>query len=145
MMPLLMHPSKVHARRWRNVRPTPVAALLALIGSATIWTVATMLGADFEVAPSPSSAMHIGIATVTAVTVVAVLLGGLALGVSAPRWPQAATVLARLGLAIGAVSMIMPLTVHAEPGTKIALMSMHLLTGIVWWLALHHQERSEPR
>lgn len=139
------HPYEVRAHRGRNVRPTLLAALLALLGNATIWAVATMAGADFEVAPSPSSAMHLGVVIVVVVTVVAVLVGGLTLGMSAPHWTRAPVILAWLGLAVGVVSVIMPLTVQAEPGTKIALVLMHLLTGIVWWLTLHHQEGSEPR
>lgn len=51
----------------------------------------------------------------------------------------------RLGLAIGAVSIVMPLMVLAGPGTKIALVSMHLLTGTAWWFALGQRVRSEGR
>lgn len=83
--------------------------------------------------------MQIGLGAVAVATLVPVLLGGLVLVVSAPRSRRAPGVLAWLGLAIGVLTVITPISAQADLGTKVVLASMHLTTGVVWWLALRRQ------
>lgn len=134
----LSDPSKLHPTHRRHTRPVLISAIIAVLANVLIWVTATAAGVNFVVDLPPSTSIRIGIALVAAVTMIAVLLGGIALAITARRWNRAPVFLGRLGLAIGVLTTTMPLTAAAEPGTKVALVSMHLLTGSTWWLVLHH-------
>jgi len=106
-----------------------------------IWAGALLAGADFEVSRPGAEPMTVGPVTIALMTVAPLLLGGVVLAVATRRSPRVHTVLGWLGLAIGILTAPMPFTVHAGTGTQVALAAMHLVTGVVWWLALRRSSR----
>lgn len=134
----LSDPSKLCTAHQRHIRPVLVSAIIAILANVLIYIVATAVGVNFVVDLPPSTPIRIGIAFVAAVTMIGVLLGGIALAIATRRWNRAPVFLGWLGLAIGVLTTTMPLMTAAEPGTKFALMSMHLITGSTWWLVLRH-------
>lgn len=128
----------------RAARPALIAGIGALVVNIVVWSVAALAGVDFEVTWGSTAPIRIGLVAVTLATILPIVIGGVILALTAPRSARAPTILAWLGLAIGVLTAAMPLAVQADPGTKIALATMHLVTGIVWWLTLRQQSR-QPR
>ncbi len=122
--------------------PFPVARTsLAILGTSLglnllIWAGALLAGADFEVSRAGAEPMTVGAVTIALMTVAPLLLGGVVLALATRRSPRALTVLGWLGLAIGILTAPMPFTMLAGTGTQVALAAMHVVTGVVWWLAL---------
>jgi hypothetical protein len=108
-----------------------IAVNLAALG------VATLAGADMVVRVSVSQpAMHIS-GPVVAVTVLVPVLAGTLLLIPARRWgARGWRALATAGLALGVLSVVTPLAVEAASGTRLALASMHLISGVTWFLVV---------
>lgn len=108
-----------------------IAANLAVLG------VATLAGADMVVRQGASQpAMHIS-SLLVAVTVLVPVLAGTLLLIPARRWgARGWLALAAAGLALGVLSVVMPLAMEAEPGTRLALASMHVISGVSWFLVV---------
>ena len=118
-----------------------LAIAAALVGNGLALLVGTLAGADMEVLqPGASEPVEVGIAMVATMTVGPLLLGTIALLVAARwgarAWPKVWQALAWLGLAIGILTVFMPFTVEAGTDTRLTLASMHVTTGVVWFVAL---------
>lgn len=119
-----------------TARVGAISALAALAVNLAVLGVATSAGADMTAQPPNQQAMQIGVLLVTATTVLP-LLGATALLLPARRWAARGwRVLAVGGLVVGVASVVMPLTVSAETGTRLALMLMHVITGVAWFLVV---------
>jgi Family of unknown function (DUF6069) len=104
-------------------------ANLAVLG------VARLEGANMVIQTSVSRpAVHISIVLVIVTTLFPVLIGTLAL-IPARRWGSRGwRALAAAGLALGVLSVVLPLAMEAGPGTRLALASMHVIAGLTWFL-----------
>lgn len=103
-----------------------VANLLALV-------VGQLAGADMRVTNPAGQTTEVGVVTVLLMTAGPLLLGTAALAV-ATRWGSRGwTALAWTGLALGLVTVAMPLSVEASADTRLTLASMHVVVGAVWF------------
>ncbi|HEX6056980.1 MAG TPA: DUF6069 family protein [Intrasporangium sp.] len=117
-------------------RAIAIAAAATVLNTA-LWGAGRLLGVDFVVVPrgsAPADAQAISAGIVAAVTIMSVLLGAVLLAAtrraSERWWPRVAST----GLAIGLVTLAMPLVATASVGTKGFLATMHLLTGVIWFV-----------
>ncbi|PVG80685.1 hypothetical protein DDE18_22050 [Nocardioides gansuensis] len=117
-------------------RATGVALAAAVLGNLVVWGAARLLGADFHVVRPDGAAFTVGAGPVVVFTVGSIVVGGLALVVASRLSTRAWSALAWLGLAIGILTVPMPFTVTADLDTQLALVVMHLLTGLAWFVAL---------
>lgn len=135
-------PSNRNATLRRSIRRTVLTVLAtAALLNLLIWAAARLAGVELEVGRSGAELMSVGPVMVVLTTAVAVLVGGLALYVSALRWSRPHAVLGWVGLAIGVLTVVLPLTAVASAGTRGALAVMHIATGVVWWLGLQRSGR----
>ena len=123
-------------------KTTGATAVLAVVANVAVYAISRALGADFAVAPPGRPGLTIGVGLVLVTSVVPLVLGGLALAV-ASRWgAKGWRVVAWAGLAIGVLSVVMPLTIEATAGTKSALVLMHVLTGVAWFIVVRRSAGS---
>lgn len=120
--------------------PALKVGIVALITNLAIWSVGAASGIEFAVTgPMFPEPITVGIAAVAVATVLATTLGGLILHLtrhrSDPWWRR----LAIIGLIIGVVSM--PIGLTASVATKLALSSVHLATGLIWYLLVRRVAR----
>ncbi len=127
------------ARGWRT---GGLAIAVALAGNLIAFAVASVAGAGMTVQPlGASEAMNIRPGLVI-VTTASPLLGATVLLVLVRRLGERAwRVLAAVGLVLGVLTIAMPLTVTASTGTQVALGSMHVLTGLVWFVLVRRAAR----
>lgn len=117
-------------------KTTGAAAVVAVVANVAVYAIGRGLGADFAAAPSGRQGLTIGAGLVLLTTVVPLVPAGVALAV-ASRWgAKGWRVVAWVGLAIGVLSVVMPLTIEATAGTKSALVLMHVLTGVTWFVVV---------
>lgn len=135
---------ETRARRPSAVTVLRIGATVALastILNLLILTVARAADTELLVRqPGAAEAMQISAGAVVTMTLAAVILGTLALLV-ARRWgARGWRVLARAGLAIGLITVVMPLSVDADSATRLTLASMHIVVGVVWFLIVRRQQ-----
>ncbi len=111
-------------------------AATSVIGNAIVWAIGRGAGADFHVARPGQSAMTVNLPMVIGTTLLPVVIGGLLLWWAARRTARGPRVLAWLGLAVGIVTVGAPFSMEALNSTRMSLAAMHILTGLVWWLAV---------
>lgn len=110
-------------------------AVIAVAVNLVVWLVGWAADADFRVTMGGQTI------TVTPIHVLATTLIALALGLLAAilvrRWgPVALRTLAVVGAAVGVVSAGAPLQADTDTSTAVALAAMHVLTGLIWLIAL---------
>jgi hypothetical protein len=120
-------------------RPTLLAAVAAVVVNVVIFLVGQAAGATFEI-PDPNAAdMTIGLTVVTIIgfTAVPLLVGAVAAVLLVPRWPGARLGLQILGAALTLISLVPPLALDTDTGTRVLLAVMHVVAGVayVWGLA----------
>lgn len=114
-----------------------ISTVLALTANLAALAVATAAGAEMMVRPAGTTeTLTVGALLVIATTVVPLTLGTILLVIRRGRGPRAWRALAVVGLAIGLITVIGPLTTTASAGTKTALAFMHVATGVIWFLAV---------
>ena len=74
--------------------------------------------------------------TVTITTLVVLIGGSTALGPISRRWSNVRNWAPTAGLAVGAVTMVMPFFAADDAKTGATLAAMHLITGLAWFGAL---------
>ena len=115
-------------RTWRTGL---TSICIALAANLAVLAVAVLAGAEMVAAQT-----SIGVFVVSVNTVVPLLVATLVL-LPLRRWgARAWRVLVTTGLAIGFVSSPAPFTVSAEDPTRVALVAMHVITGVVWFLVV---------
>ena len=132
-------PSTTLRRAWQaGLTSTAVAAATNL----GVLAVARLAGADMVVQPqSTDQAITVGAGSVVVMTVVPLLLATLLL-LPLRRWgPAAWRALALGGLVIGVATVVMPFTVSAAAGTASGLALMHVVAGVVWFVAVRRAAR----
>lgn len=122
-----------------------VVAVVALAANLATFVVARLWGVDMSVRPPGGEEMVVGPGTITAMTVVPVLLGSVLLRTLRERGAVAWRVLGWVGLAVGVLTASAPFSVEAGSGTRVALACMHVVTGVVWVLVVHAALRRSAR
>jgi Family of unknown function (DUF6069) len=122
----------------RALREHPAVLLLLGIG--------VLAGADMNVQPPGStSALAIGPELVVVTAIVPLVPATLLLAAVRRRGPKGWRLLATTGLAVGVVSAAGPLLSTATPGTKAVLVSMHVVTGLIWFVLVRRAARTRPQ
>lgn len=117
------------------LRPALTVAALALPVNLVVWLGGWAANVDFRLT------MNSYTVTITPIHVLLTTLIGLALGAAAAslvrRWgPVAWRTLAIVGAAVGVLSASTPIQADSDPTTAAALATMHVLTGLIWLVAL---------
>lgn len=121
-------------------RAGATVTVLAIVADLLLYLLAGLAGADFTVATG-GRGMEVGPLLVVANVAGATLLGTLLLAWLGRRGARAWRVLAWVGLAVGVLSVIAPLTATASPGARLTLAAMHLVTGAVWYRVVARSAR----
>lgn len=120
-----------------------LAVAAALVGNLIALAVASVADADMMVQPTGAGApMEINAGLVVATTALTLLAATVLLVLLRHRGTPTWRLLAAIGLGLGVLTIAMPLTVTATTGTRVALASMHLLTGLVWFVLVRHATAS---
>ena len=121
-----------------------ISTVLALAANLAALAVATAAGAEMVVQPAGATeTLAVGALLVIVTTVVPLALGTILLVVRRWRGPKAWRALAAVGLTIGIVTVVGPLTTTASAGTKTALAFMHVATGVIWFLVVRRAAAQE--
>jgi hypothetical protein len=108
--------------------------------------IGVLAGADTNVQPPGStSALAIGPELVVVTAIVPLVPATLLLAAVRRRGPKGWRLLATTGLAVGVVSAAGPLLSTATPGTKAVLVSMHVVTGLIWFVLVRRAARTRPQ
>jgi hypothetical protein len=109
-----------------------------------VWLIGLAANADYRVGMG-GQAITITPVHVVLTTLVALALGGLAFTLTRRWGPAASRRLAVAGGTVGVLSASTPIMqAEAEPVTTVALATMHILTGAIWFVALWRANASEP-
>lgn len=122
----------------RSAWRTAVTAGLAISATnlVVLW-LGHRLGADMQVARSTGEVgTQVGVGSVVLMSLAPMILGWLALRLAARRGVRAWRGVAWLGLALGLLTVPMPVSVTATTGTSTTLASMHVVAGLVWFAAV---------
>jgi len=120
----------------RALAPALVVGGVAAITNVAILLLGRLLGLDFAVQPAGQAPMTVGVVMVLATTLLPVAIGAAVLAVMRSRGRRAHTLLAGVGLTLGIITTPAPFTASADLGTQVALASMHLTTGVIWFAVL---------
>ncbi len=119
----------------------PTAAVAAIVVNLVVLFIGRAAGATLVAAGQP-----VGVAQVIIATGVTFALGTGLLWLVARRRPGGVQLLAWIGLGLGAVSTIAPLTMATDLTAGLTLAAMHLAAGIAWFVAVRRSgEQAEPR
>lgn len=121
----------------RTVLSGMISLGVALAANLVVLGVARLADADMVVRRDASSLpMTVGVGLVVVTTVLPCLLATLLL-LPLRRWgARAWRAMAFVGLAIGILTVPLPLSMVSEGGTRASLASMHVLTGLIWFVVI---------
>lgn len=121
----------------RALRPVLGATVSALLLNLLAFALGSAGSGELVVTPPGAAAStSVSAGNVAAMTIAPMVLGGIALAV-AGRWGgRGWRVVAWLGLAIGLLSVVMPFSVAATASTHVTLGTMHVLSGLAWFVAV---------
>lgn len=119
------------------VRAGVITLVVAAVANLLVLVAGRAAGADMSVAPGGTTdRQEIGYASVLITTVLPLVIGSVALAI-ATRWGSRGWMtLAWLGLVLGIVTVAMPLGATASTATTFTLVTMHLVVGVVWFVAV---------
>lgn len=103
----------------------------AVVVNLIVYAVATAAGATWL-----ANGQTVGWFMVPIATVIAMAIGGVITWLLARRWDKATITMAWVGLAFAVLSVPGPLMGSNDSPTRWALATMHLTTGIVWFVAV---------
>ncbi len=130
-------PPSVRPDLGRTVLVGATSALVALVANLAVLVIAVLTDTEMLVRPGADrEPMQIGVVLVVVTTVLPLFVGTVLL-LLARRWRlRGWLTLAVAGLVIGFISVVMPFSVPAEIGTRLALGLMHIITGVTWYVVV---------
>ena len=127
------------ALAWRTGAWT---AGIAIVINLIVLGLGRLAGADMSVQPPGSPApMTIGVVQVVATVLVPLLVATVLLIAVRGRGARAWRLLAAVGLGVGLITVAMPLLATATAATTVALATMHVVTGLVWFILVWRAAR----
>jgi hypothetical protein len=119
-----------------------LTAGIAIVINLIVLGLGRLAGADMSVQPPGSPApMTIGVVPVVATVLVPLLVATVLLIAVRGRGAGAWRLLAAVGLGVGLITVAMPLLATATAATTIALATMHVVTGLVWFILVWRAAR----
>ncbi|MBB2922289.1 DUF6069 family protein [Cellulomonas cellasea] len=123
-----------------------VAAGIAGLANLVVLAVAGALGADLLVRQTPdAAATEVTFGMVAVMSVAPIVLATVVLLVLRRWGARAWRALAAVGLALGLLTVPMPFTVDATTGTQVALATMHVVAGVVWFVLVRRAASDATR
>ncbi len=124
-------------------RPLPLSRLgigivVAVVVNLIVYAVASAAGATWI-----ANGQAVGWFMVPIATVVAMAIGGLITWLLARRWDKATVTMAWVGIVFAVISVPGPLLGSTDTPTRWALATMHITTGIVWFVAVHPRRSTQ--
>lgn len=113
-----------------------VVAVVALVVNGALFLLVSGGEPILATPPGAAGALPVTLGSVLLATAVATAVGTAALAVLGRARPRRRAALASAGLAVGVLSAPVPVLSAADAGDGVALAAMHVLTGLVWWLAV---------
>lgn len=130
-----------------NAHPAPPAnpftftRLLPAIGVAVVLNLAVYAIGSAAGATWIANGQTVGWILVILSTAVSMAIGGGITYLLARRWSKAPSAMAWIGLAFGLVTAPSPLFASENTTTGWALASMHVVTGLAWFIAVRPRHR----
>lgn len=114
----------------RSGRRLLIATIVMIAINALAFFIGQGVGASME-----AGAMAVTIVQVIIATLVAFIVGAVVFLLAARFLPAFARALPWLGLAVGVLSAAAPLTMATDLATGLTLATMHVASGVAWFLA----------
>lgn len=120
-----------------TTRRMATAIAAAIVLNLLVYGIGTVVGATWL-----ANGQTIAWFLVIVATLVPMLVGTLLVWVLARRWASARSVMAWVGLVFGLITAPAPLLSSDNGATAFSLAAMHVVTGVVWFLAVRPRRAS---
>ncbi|MGJ7559960.1 DUF6069 family protein [Brevibacterium casei] len=132
------------SRKRRSVWSTGMVVFAAAgIVDGVIAVVAGSTGVEMTVVPQGGPAMLVGVGAVLLALFISVAIGTLTLAAVGRRRSSRWRFLAIVGFGLSIVSIAAPLSAQATGTTTATLVAMHIVAGLIWFVALWQGAKSQ--
>lgn len=118
------------------VAVTVRAAVVALVANVLVHTLAKVAGVETVLTPPGAAPVTVAPFAVVTMTIIPVVVGGVALVLASRFSPGAVRALPWIGLVIGVATVVMPLSMGGALDGRLVLAAMHVITGIAWFASV---------
>ena len=115
-----------------NVKRLGLGIVVAVVVNLVVYAVGSAAGATWI-----ANGQAVGWFMVPIATIIAMAIGGLITWLLARRWDKATITMAWVGIAFAVISVPGPLLGSTDTPTRWALATMHITTGIIWFVAVY--------
>ena len=121
-----------------NVKRLGLGIVVAVVVNLVVYAVGSAAGATWI-----ANGQAVGWFMVPIATIIAMAIGGLITWLLARRWDKATITMAWVGIVFAVISVPGPLLGSTDTPTRWALATMHITTGIVWFVAVYPSRSSK--
>ena len=114
-----------------------IGIVVAIAANLAVYAVASAAGATWI-----ANGQQVNPLLVVVATIIPMVIGGAITWLLARRWVKATAAMAWVGLVFAVVSVPGPLLGSDDAPTRFALAAMHVITGIIWFFAVHPSRSS---
>lgn len=118
------------------VTATVRAAVVAVVVNVLVHILARVAGVETVLTPPGAAPVTVAPFAVVTMTLVPIVVGGVALVLFSRVSPASARALPWVGLLIGVGTVVMPLSMGGALGGRLVLAAMHVVTGIAWFVSV---------
>ena len=118
--------------RLLNLKRLGLGIVAAIVVNLVVYAVGSAAGATWI-----ANGQAVGWFMVPIATVIAMAIGGVITWLLSRRWDKATITMAWVGLAFAVISVPGPLLGSTDTPTRWALATMHITTGIIWFVAVY--------
>ena len=115
-----------------NVKRLSLGIVVAVVVNLVVYAAGSAAGATWI-----ANGQAVGWFMVPIATVIAMAIGGLITWLLARRWDKATITMAWVGLVFAVISVPGPLLGSTDTPTRWALATMHITTGIIWFVVVY--------
>lgn len=109
-----------------------LGVIVAVVVNLAVYAVASAAGATWI-----ANGQSVGWFMVPIATFIAMAIGGIVTWLLARRWDKATITMAWVGMVFAVISVPGPLLGSTDTPTRWALATMHITTGIVWFVVVY--------
>lgn len=114
-----------------SVRRISIAIAIAIVLNLVVFAIGSAAGATWL-----ANGQTIVWFLVVVATIIPMAVGAVITWLLTKRWSKAETAMAWIGLVFAVISVPAPLLSSGDRPTGVALAAMHVVTGIVWFIAI---------
>ena len=115
-----------------SVKRLSLGIVVAVVVNLVVYAVGSAAGATWI-----ANGQAVGWFMVPIATVIAMAIGGVITWLLARRWDKATITMAWVGLVFAVISVPGPLLGSTDTPTRWALATMHITTGIIWFVVVY--------